>query len=294
MTDTDTLPFDGAITRYFERDAPDWVREAIEAGGDRDILSDAYPYEKRMKKSEYEETLEALQVELVKFQAWVIGTGARVCVLFEGRDGAGKGGAISRIRMNLDSRLAKTVALPAPNETEATQWYFQRYVMHLPAGSEITIFDRSWYNRGVVEHVFGFAADAERERFFDQVDDFERMLVEDGMLLRKIWLNVGRAEQLRRMLARERDPLKQWKLSRIDVDGLSKWDDYSRAITETFRRSHTDVAPWWVVRADDKRRARIATIRAILAGIDYEGRNAALVCPPDPRIAGGPEIWADG
>ena len=294
MTDHHDLPFDGGISRYFEDGAPAWVRTAIEEGDDKDVLSDAYPYDERMKKKEYEATLDALQVELVKFQAWVIGTGARVCVIFEGRDGAGKGGAISRIRMNLDSRLAKTVALPAPNPAEATQWYFQRYVQHLPAGGEITLFDRSWYNRGVVERVFGFASDAERERFFDQVPDFERMLTQDGMHLRKVWLNVGRAEQLRRMLARERDPLKQWKLSRIDVDGLARWDDYSDAITETFRRSHTEAAPWWVIRADDKRRARIATIRAILSGIDYEGRNEALVCPPDPKIAGGPEIWADG
>ena len=294
MSRADALPFDGGISRYFEEDAPDWVREAIREGDGKDIVSEAYPYDARMKKKEYEATLDALQIELVKFQAWVVETGARVCVLFEGRDGAGKGGAISRIRMNLDSRLAKTVALPAPNKTEATQWYFQRYVEHLPAGSEITMFDRSWYNRGVVEKVFGFATDAEREVFFGQVGDFERMLVEDGMHLRKIWLNVGRAEQLRRMLARERDPLKQWKLSRIDVEGLGKWDDYSGAIVETFRRSHTETAPWWVIRADDKRRARIATIRAILSGIDYAGRDVALVCPPDPKIAGGPEIWADG
>lgn len=291
---TDDLPFDGGISRYFETGAPDWVREAIEDGGKKDILSDAYPYDDRMKKSDYEDTLDALQIELVKFQAWVVGTGARVCVLFEGRDGAGKGGAISRIRMNLNPRNAVVVALTAPNETEASQWYFQRYVQHLPAGGVITMFDRSWYNRGVVEHVFGFATDAERDRFFAQVGGFERMLTRDGMLLRKIWLNVGRAEQLRRMLARERDPLKQWKLSRIDVDGLARWDDYSAAITETFRRSHTEAAPWWVIRADDKRRARIATIRAILSGIDYDGRDDELVCPPDPKIAGGPEIWADG
>jgi polyphosphate kinase 2 len=293
MTGPD-LPFDGGISRYFKEGAPGWVRTAIEQGEEKDVLSEAYPYDMRMKKKEYEDTLDALQIELVKFQAWVIGTGARVCVLFEGRDGAGKGGAISRIRMNLDSRLAKTVALPAPNAVEASQWHFQRYVEHLPAGSEITLFDRSWYNRGVVEKVFGFATDAERERFFNQVGDFERMLVEDGMHLRKVWLNVGRAEQLRRMLARERDPLKQWKLSRIDVDGLARWDDYSDAITETFRRSHSEAAPWWVIRADDKRRARIATIRAILAGIDYDGRDDELVRPPDPKIAGGPEIWTDG
>ena len=287
------LPFDGAITRFCEKEAPKSVRRAIEDNAENEIVSGSYPYDERMPRKEYEETLEALQVELVKLQTWIVRTKAKLAVLFEGRDAAGKGGAISRLSMNLNPRVARIVALAAPSEREATQWYFQRYVHHLPAGGEMTIFDHSWYNRGVVESVFGFTTDLDRERFFRQVPDFERMLVEDGVTLRKIWLNVGRAEQLRRFLSREADPLKQWKLSRIDVDGLARWDEYTAAIRETFLRTHTTLAPWHVVRADDKRRARIAVIRTVLAGLDYDGRDVGLVVPPDPKIAGGPEIWPD-
>lgn len=286
-----TLPFDGEITRFHEEDAPEAVREAVEAGGKDATLAGTYPYDAWLPKKEGERQLEALQVELVKFQGWLTETGQRVCVLFEGRDAAGKGGAIRRVRANLDSRHAHTVALPAPTEREASQWYFQRYVGHLPAASDFTIFDRSWYNRGVVEHVFDFCTDAEREQFFEQAPALERMLVDDGIVLRKIWLNIGRAEQLRRMLARERDPLKQWKLSRIDVEGLARWDAYSQAIAETFERTHTEAAPWTVIRADDKRRARIAVIRAILGDLPYDGRDDAVAGPPDPEIVGGPEIW---
>ena len=293
MTAARALPFDGAITRYYEREAPKAVRRSIEDNAKNEIVSGSYPYDERMPKKEYEETLEALQVELVKLQSWITRTRARVAVLFEGRDAAGKGGAISRLSMNLNPRVARIVALGTPSEREATQWYFQRYVGQLPSGGEMAIYDRSWYNRGVVEHVFGFVGDLDRERFFRQVPDFERMLVEDGLILRKLWLNVGRAEQLRRFLSREADPLKQWKLSRIDVEGLALWDAYTDAIRETFVRTHTELAPWQVIRADDKRRARIAVIRTVLAGIDYDGRDAGLVIPPDPRIAGGPEIWPD-
>ena len=286
-----SLPFDGAITRHFEKEAPKEVRDAIADGGRKDILSGTYPYDERMKAKEYYETLEALQIELVKLQAWVVESGARLVVLFEGRDAAGKGGAISRLSMNLNPRVAEVVALGSPDERERGQWYFQRYVERLPSSGEMAIFDRSWYNRGVVEKVFGFATDEEREQFFRQVPEFERTLVQDGIVLRKIWLNVGQAEQLRRFLGRERDPLKQWKLSRIDVEGLSRWDEYTLAIRETFSRTHTGHAPWTVIRADDKRRARIAVIRAILGSVPYEGRDAELVIPPDPKIAGGPEIW---
>ena len=287
------LFFDGAITRYYEHEVPRFVRRVIEDNAKNEIVSGSYPYDERMPKKEYEETLEALQVELVKLQSWITRTKARVAVLFEGRDAAGKGGAISRLSMTLNPRVARIVALSSPTEREASQWYFQRYVQHLPSGGEMAIYDRSWYNRAVVEHVFGFVTALDRERFFRQVPDFERMLVEDGMTLRKVWLNVGRTEQLRRFLSREADPLKQWKLSRIDVDGLARWDDYTAALRETFLRTHTEVAPWHVVRADDKRRARIAVIRTVLAGIDYDGRDAGLVIPPDPKIAGGPEIWPD-
>ena len=287
-------PFQGAITRYLEEEAPEAVREAIHDAKKKEILSDTYPYGKRMDRSEYEETLEALQIEVVKLQSWVVRTGARMAIVFEGRDAAGKGGAISRLSMNLNPRVAPTVALATPTEREASQWYFQRYVEHLPARGEMAIFDRSWYNRGVVEKVFGFVSDEDRERFFRQVPEFERMLVDEGIVLRKIWLNVGRAEQLRRFLGREADPLKQWKLSRIDVEGLARWDAYSDAIRETFERTHTDHAPWHVVRSDDKRRARIAVLRVILGSVAYDDRDAELVLPPDPKIAGGPEIWSAG
>lgn len=287
-------PYDGAITRYFEEGAPEAVRKAIEDGGKKDILDPGYPYERWMDKDAYEEDLEALQIELAKFQHWIRGTGQRVAVVFEGRDAAGKGGAIKRVRANLNPRVAGVVALSKPTEREAGQWYFQRYVEHLPAKGEMRLFDRSWYNRGVVEHVFGFCTPEERRGFFRQLPEFEQMMVGDGIHLTKIWLNVGRAEQLRRFLAREGDPLKQWKLSRIDVEGLAKWDAYSDAIAETLALSHTITAPWTVVRADDKRRARLAVIRAILSGADYDGKDADLVGAPDPLICGGPEIWDAG
>ncbi|WP_281825655.1 polyphosphate kinase 2 [Jannaschia rubra] len=286
-------PFDAAITRFFEHEAPKDIRRAIEEGGKKDILTDAYPYDALMPKGDYEEAMQALQIELAKCQAWVQASGARVCAVFEGRDAAGKGGTIKRLRENLNPRVARTVALGKPTETEAGQWYFQRYVEHLPTRGEMVIFDRSWYNRAVVEHVFGFCTPEQRERFFAQLPEFERMLVDDGIVLVKLWLNVGRAEQLRRFLKREDDPLKQWKLSRIDVEGLARWDDYTAAIAETFARSHTDAAPWTVVRSDDKRRARLAAIRAVLRQVPYAGRDMNAL-DIDAAIAGGPEIWLPG
>ena len=279
------------ISRYFEDGAPEEVRRAIEENDGGPILRPSYPYDRKMKGKEYDEQMEKLQIELQKFQRWIKDEGARVAVVFEGRDAAGKGGTIGRIRENLNPRTVNVVALPAPSDREQTQWYFQRYVRHLPAAGEAVLFDRSWYNRGVVEKVFGFTTDEKRELFFDQAPEFERMLVDDGIYLRKLWLNVGRAEQLRRFLSRETDPLKQWKLSGIDVAGLSKWDAYTDAIRETFERTHTDHAPWWIIRSDDKKRARLAAIQAILGSIPYTGRDDEVVCPPDPKIAGGPEIW---
>ncbi|MGR3572761.1 polyphosphate kinase 2 [Brevirhabdus sp.] len=285
------LPFDGAISAFHRDSAPDALRTAIAAAGGKTILGEDHPYPDRMKRSDYKDQMGALQLELAKLQADVKATGKRVVVVFEGRDAAGKGGTIKRIRENLNPRVARTVALSKPSETERGEWYFQRYVRHLPTAGEIVLFDRSWYNRAVVEAVFAFVTEPERERFFHQLPHFERMLVDDGITLVKIWLNVGRAEQLRRFLEREQDPLKHWKLSRIDVDGLSKWDAYSTAIAETFARSHSDIAPWTVVRADDKRRARLAAIRAILCRLSYGDKDEDVAHAPDPRIAGGPDIW---
>jgi polyphosphate kinase 2 len=224
-------------------------------------------------------------------QSWVKATGARVIIVFEGRDASGKGGTIKRFRENLNPRGARTVALSKPSDAEQTQWYFQRYIDHLPSGGEIVLYDRSWYNRGVVEEVFGFCTPDQREQFFRQVIPFEQALVNDGIHLFKIWLNVGRAEQLRRFLGRERDPVKQWKISRIDVHGLHKWDEYTAAIKETFLRSDSELAPWTVIRSDDKRRARLTTIRRVLSALDYDEKDQKAVGTIDKQICGGPDIW---
>ncbi|MEM7075382.1 MAG: polyphosphate kinase 2 [Pseudomonadota bacterium] len=284
------LPFDGAISAYYENEAPDTVRKRIEGAKKNDVLSPDFPYTARMERDHYEQALQALQIETVRMQAWAKDTGARVAILFEGRDAAGKGGTIKRFREYLNPRGARLVALPKPSETEASQWYFQRYIAHLPAAGEIVFFDRSWYNRGVVEKVFDFCTDDQRETFFRQVILFEQMLIDEGIHLTKFWLNVGRSEQLRRFLSRERDPLKQWKLSWIDVEGLKRWDGYTAAISETLTRSHSTLAPWTVIRTDDKRRARLEAMRHVLAALDYTRKDQDAIGPADPRICGGPEI----
>jgi len=285
------LPFDGAISRYARDTAPEAIRDALKSAKKRDILSASYPYRREMDNDAYEAAMKPLQIELVKLQTDLRATGRRLIVVFEGRDAAGKGGSIQRLTENLNPRAATVVALPKPTEREATQWYFQRYVDWLPAAGEITIFDRSWYNRAVVEHVFGFCTPDQREHFFRQLPGFESTLVDEGIVLIKIWLNVGRAEQLRRMLAREADPLKQWKLSMIDVNGLAKWDAYTDAIRETLDRSHTAAAPWTVIRSDDKNRARLAVVQTVLGAFDYARKDARGALAPDPAICGGPDIW---
>lgn len=285
------LPFDGAISDFFKNDAPDDVRNAIKRSEKGDILSASYPHSDRMPRKAYEQDLLRLQTELVKLQAWSKESGARIVCVFEGRDAAGKGGTIKRFREYLNPRGARVVALSKPTDKEATQWYFQRYIDHLPAAGEIIFFDRSWYNRGVVEKVFDFCTDAQREHFFSQVSEFEKMLVDEGIHLFKFWLNVGRAEQLRRFLKRESDPLKQWKLSWIDVEGLKKWDAYSAAISETLERSQSDHAPWTIVRSDDKRRARLEAIRHLLLNMDYTRKLPKSLGQPDKSICAGPEIW---
>ena len=286
-----TLPFDGAISAFYQSGAPEDIRQAIRAADKDDILSPSYPHDSRKGNKSYTREMEALQVELVKLQAWVKSSGARVAIVFEGRDAAGKGGTIKRFRENLNPRGARVVALSKPTEAERSQWYFQRYIQHLPSGGEIVFFDRSWYNRGVVEKVFGFCTDAQREHFFRQVTGFEQALVDDGVHVVKFWLNVGRAEQLRRFLKRESDPLKQWKLSSIDVKGLERWDAYSRAIDETLTRSHSSHAPWTIIRSDDKKRARLAAIRRVLHGLDYDRKDADAIGAIDTDICGGPELW---
>jgi len=284
-------PFDGAISAFYETEAPDEIRNAIARSDRGDILAPSYPHSERLSRKAYEKQYAALQIELVKLQAWAKETGARIAIVFEGRDAAGKGGTIKCFRENLNPRGARVVALSKPTETEATQWYFQRYIDHLPSAGEIVFFDRSWYNRGVVEHVFGFCTPEQRTHFFAQVPTFEDMLVRDGIILIKFWLNVGRAEQLRRFLSREEDPLKQWKLSWIDVEGLKKWDAYTQAIGETLDQCHSEAAPWTVIRTDDKRRARLAAIQHVLGQINYARKDEKALGDLDPLICGGPDIW---
>lgn len=285
------LPFDGAISQFYETGAPAAIRAQLDSHKKGAIMDGNFPYDRRWRRKDYEKAIAALQIELVKLQADLRESGKRIAIVFEGRDASGKGGTIKRFRENLNPRGARVVALGKPTEREASQWYFQRYIQHLPAGGEIVFFDRSWYNRAVVEQVFGFCTPSERAHWFEQVCPFEQMLAQEGITLHKIWLNVGRAEQLRRFMDRESDPLKQWKLSWIDVEGLKKWDAYSDAIGETLRRTHTQQAPWTVVRSDDKRRARVNAIRSVLHKIDYARKDENAIGKLDGQIAGGPDLW---
>ncbi|MBC7139486.1 MAG: polyphosphate kinase 2 [Defluviimonas sp.] len=289
-TTRDEIPFVADILNFYENEAPKPLRRAIEAAGRNDILSASYPYKSEISGKEYGARMDRLQIQLVRMLAGLRASGGRVAVLFEGRDAAGKGGTIERTRENLNPRNAYIVALPRPTDREATQWYFQRYVDWLPAAGEIALFDRSWYNRGVVEQVFGFCTPLQRRHFFQQLPDFERMLVDEGITLVKIWLEVSRAEQLRRFLDRAKDPLKQWKLSWIDVEGLKKWDAYCAAISETLSLSHLAGAPWTVILSDDKDRARIAAIQTLLLAVDYPGKDLDAIGSIDTSICGGPEI----
>jgi polyphosphate kinase len=224
----------------------------------------------RAYRKQYFEQLFRLQGELVKLQDWVAATRQKVVILFEGRDAAGKGGAIKRITQKLNPRVCRVVALPAPNDRERTQWYFQRYVAHLPAGGEIVLFDRSWYNRAGVEHVMGFCTPEEYEDFYRSVPEFERMLVRSGIRLLKYWFSITDEEQHLRFLGRIHDPLKQWKLSPMDLESRRRWEDYTKAKEVMLERSHIPEAPWWVVQAVDKKRARLNCMDHLLKQFPYE------------------------
>jgi polyphosphate kinase len=262
---------------------PEWVeREALGSGG--------YPYDEPIKDRLYEEELEQLQVELVKLQSYVGAVGLRLVLVFEGRDAAGKGGSIFAFRQYLNPRSVRVVALPKPSEVERGRWYFQRYVAHLPTKGEMVLFDRSWYNRAGIEPVMGFCTAEESEAFLHDVAPFETMLVDDGIVLFKFWLNIGRATQLKRFFERRHNPLKIWKLSPIDYATMHNWEAYTEARDRMFAASHRPDAPWSVVRANDKRRARLNIIRHVLATLDYPGKDANVVRKPDPLILNGPEI----
>ncbi|SIT29012.1 polyphosphate kinase 2 [Achromobacter sp. MFA1 R4] len=238
-----------------------------------------YPYRHRMLRRNYEKQKYQLQVELLKLQAWVKATGQRVVILFEGRDAAGKGGTIKRMMEHLNPRGARVVALEKPSDTEKGQWYFQRYVQHLPTAGEIVMFDRSWYNRAGVERVMGFCTQDEYLAFLRQTPDFERHLVSSGIILIKLWFSVSQEEQRRRFMQRKVHPLKQWKLSPVDLASLDKWDDYTRAKEAMFAHTDTADAPWIVVKSDCKKRARLNAMRYVLSRVPYEGKS------DDPQMA---------
>lgn len=243
-----------------------------------------YPYAKKMSNKTYEKNLKKLQLELVKAQYWVQKTGQKIAVVFEGRDAAGKGGTIQRFMMNLNPRYVNHVALATPTAREKKQWYFQRYVPHLPASGEISLFDRSWYNRACVEPVMGYCTEAEYQRFMNAVIDMEKHWQNAGIILIKYWLSVDQLEQLRRFRRRQTSELRRWKLSSNDIDSLDKWDDYSLAVKALFRRTGHDTAPWYQVETDDKKRARIACIRHFLSLLDYPDKNKKLVNNIDANI----------
>ena len=234
-----------------------------------------------MPKSAYEKELQRLQIELVSMQQWVIESGARVVVIFEGRDAAGKGGAIKRIMQYLNPRAARVVALPTPSEREKGQWYFQRYIEQMPTHGEIVLMDRSWYNRAGVEKVMGYCTPEQYRRFLDQVPTVERMLVDDGIILVKYWFSVSDAVQEQRFRSRLNDPMRRWKLSETDVLSISKWEDYSRAKDAMFEATDNAHAPWWTIESDDKRASRINTISHLLSQIPYEPREPEEVSIPD-------------
>jgi len=247
-------------------------------------LPASYPYSTRMRRAEYEKAKHELQIELLKVQSWVKETGQRIVVLFEGRDAAGKGGTIKRFMEHLNPRGARIVALEKPSEQEKGQWYFQRYIQHLPTSGEMVFFDRSWYNRAGVERVMEFCSPLQYLEFMRQAPDLERMLCNSGILLFKYWFSVNREEQLRRFISRRDDPLKHWKLSPIDIKSLDKWDEYTAAKEAMFFHTDTADAPWTVIKSDDKKRARINCIRHFLHSLDYPGKDLSVAHHPDPLL----------
>ena len=274
LTD-ETLKNNDRLRQQMHDDLIDSYDEEIESEMDdyiQDLRYDGQPLtdSQKIARHIYFNELIRLQKELIKLQDWVVATGERIVVIFEGRDSAGKGGAIKRITQRLNPRVCRVAALPAPNDREKTQWYFQRYVAHLPAAGEIVLFDRSWYNRAGVERVMGFCTDAQYEEFFESVPEFERMLVRSGIRLIKYWFSISDDEQESRFMSRIYDPLKQWKLSPMDLESRRRWEDYTKAKEVMFERTHIPEARWWVVEGDDKKKARLNCINHLLSQIPYQ------------------------
>jgi polyphosphate kinase 2 len=251
-----------------------------------DTWREGYPYDERMSRTEYEASKRLLQIELLKLQNWIKRGGRRLVVVFEGRDAAGKGGTIKRFTEHLNPRGARVVALEKPTERESTEWYFQRYVAHLPAAGEMVLFDRSWYNRAGVERVMGFCTDAQYDEFIRQVPLFESMLAGDGIDLVKFWFSVSAEEQRTRFAIRMVDPVRQWKLSPMDLESLDKWNRYTRAKEAMFAATDTADAPWTVVKSNDKKRARLEAMRFVLNRFDYDDKDAEVVGETDTKIVG--------
>ncbi|GAB3195319.1 polyphosphate kinase 2 [Geodermatophilus arenarius] len=267
----------------------DWDddRELFDPEGRRvETWREGYPYTERMERREYEIEKRRLQIELLHMQSWVKDTGQKLVIVFEGRDAAGKGGTIKRFTEHLNPRGARVVALDKPSEREQTQWYFQRYVQHLPAAGEIVMFDRSWYNRAGVERVMGYCTDEQYRQFLQDAPEFERMLVDSGILLFKLWFSVSRGEQRSRFVVRQIDPVRQWKLSPTDLASLGKWDAYTEAKEAMFLHTDTQHAPWTVIKSNDKKRARLEAMRHVLCRLDYDDKDCDVVGDPDPLIVG--------
>lgn len=247
-----------------------------------------FPYPKKMTKRNYESQKRLLQIELLKLQRWIKDEGERVIIIFEGRDAAGKGGAIKSMMEHLNPRGAHVIALEKPSDRERTQWYFQRYIQYLPAAGEIVLFDRSWYNRAGVERVMGFCTQEEYVQFLQQTPVFEQMLVDSGIRLFKFWFSVSRKEQFHRFASRQKDPLKQWKLSPVDLASLDKWEDYSYAKEAMLMHTHKSLAPWTVIKSDDKKRARLAAMQVLLNSMPYANKSEAVITEPDPLLVSSP------
>jgi polyphosphate kinase 2 len=247
---------------------------------------EGYPYDERMPRQEYERVKRRLQIELLKLQNWSKRTGARHVIVFEGRDAAGKGGTIQRFMEHLNPRGARVVALDKPTDREGTQWYFQRYIRHFPAGGEMVLFDRSWYNRAGVERVMGFCTPEQYDEFIKQTPLFEQMLIETGISLTKFWCSVSPSEQRTRFAIRLVDPVRQWKFSPMDMESVKRWDNYTRAKEDMFAATDTEAAPWIVVKSNDKKRARINAMRYVLGKFDYDEKDYELVGEADPKIVG--------
>ena len=266
--------------KAFAIDAPD-LPKAIDKAA---LTSGGYPYDKKLKRKAYAKELRRLQIELLKLLDWVQNKGERIVIVFEGRDAAGKGGTIARLTQHLNPRKAHIVALSKPTPREQDEWYFQRYVPHMPAKGEIVVFDRSWYNRAVVEPVFGFATEAQTQTFLDRVPEFEDMLARDGIRIVKIFLTIGREMQMKRLAERWQDPLARWKISPIDSKAIEKWDAYSQAFDRMLATTDSAAAPWTIIRANDKKRARLAVIRHLLAVLPYANGDDKTIGARDPKV----------